>query len=348
MRGPGRRRAGRRRAGGRRYAGRDGDHHPYPRGTARPGRDLAAAERQARAAAPPADGDGGIDWDAASPEAQRDWLRRYVAKVIIRPNRPGVPRHWFDPLATVEVIPGPWWTGTRQPAARPPRPVRPPAAPPRSCDLPGCGHVHEANGLCHLHNRRQWEAAPRRAPGRLGPLPAPHRGRPAPGTPPRSCDLPGCGRPHEARGLCNGHGQRAKAAEPGRAPRGLGSFADPAAEAPAGGITADTRTKPSGPPYPGPDGFRAPIAAPASCCPGGPACATIPGPARRRHHHFTREQLEAYAAYWGLPGYGACTDPATLRSAAEVQVDPSNAGSPPSAKPPRMPGRTPPDPSPGV
>ena len=35
---------------------------------------------------------------------------------------------------------------------------------------------------------------------------------------------------------------------------------------------------------------------------------------------FTPDVMNAYVAYWGLPGPGACTDPETLRSAAEVQV----------------------------
>ena len=134
--------------------------------------------------------------------------------MIIRPRWPGVPPQWFDP-ETVEVIPGPWWTGDGHPGYPPHDPPHgAPKAPPRPCDLAaeGCDRPHEGHGLCRLHNRRRWEAARAGHPDVWDRSPAPHRGRPAPGTPPRTCDLPGCGRPHEAHGLCNGHGQRKAAA----------------------------------------------------------------------------------------------------------------------------------------
>ena len=177
--------------------------------------DLRAAERQAALAAA-ADGEAGPtpppDWEQASATEKRDWLRRYVDRVIIHPNPAGLPRHWFDPIALVEVIPGRWWTGPGHPGYPPATVIRPPKAPPRFCDLPGCGEPHEAHGLCKLHNRRRWEAARAGHPDEWDPGPSSHRGRPAPGAPPRVCDLPGCGEPHDAGGLCNKHAIRQRKA----------------------------------------------------------------------------------------------------------------------------------------
>ena len=133
--------------------------------------------------------------------------------MIIRPNPPGLPPQWFDPLALVEVIPGPWWTGDGHPGYPAAVVSRPPAAPPRFCELPDCGRLHDANGLCHLHERRRWEAERAGHPDVWDRSPLPHRGRPAPGAPPRLCDLAGCGNPHEGHGLCTGHNQRKRTAE---------------------------------------------------------------------------------------------------------------------------------------
>ncbi len=200
--------------------------------------DRRVAEEAARAAAAPRPGDDdGIDWDAAGPAERRDWLRRYVARVVISPRRPGPPQR-FDP-AVIEVIPGPWWTAPGHPGYPPyTAPAAPPKAPPRPCDLAeshGCDRPHEGRGLCRLHNRRRWEAERAGHPDDWDRSPLPHRGKPAPGTPPRLCDLPGCGRPHEGHGLCNGHllRQRTAAAKgtpdewdrspiPPRATRGTG------------------------------------------------------------------------------------------------------------------------------
>ena len=35
---------------------------------------------------------------------------------------------------------------------------------------------------------------------------------------------------------------------------------------------------------------------------------------------FTPDVIDAAIAYWRLPGRGSCTDPETLRAAAQVQV----------------------------
>ena len=81
----------------------------------------ATAQRKAAAASPPprepTAGEVSRAWDGWTAAERRDWFRRHVAKVIIRPRRPGVPPQWFDP-ETVEVIPGPWWTGTATRATR--------------------------------------------------------------------------------------------------------------------------------------------------------------------------------------------------------------------------------------
>ena len=59
----------------------------------------------------------------------------------------------------------------------------------------------------------QWEAARAGHPDQWDRSPAPHRGRPAPGAGPRLCDLDGCGREHEAGGLCDMHRARKRTAE---------------------------------------------------------------------------------------------------------------------------------------
>ena len=118
------------------------------------------------------------------------------------------------------MIPGPSAAGAESGALAAPAGLaavaRPPKAPPKLCELPRLGRVHEAHGLCKLHNRRRWEAEQAGHPDDWDQTPAPHRGRPAPGTPPRTCDLPGCGRPHDCGGLCNMHAiRRARAARDG-------------------------------------------------------------------------------------------------------------------------------------
>ena len=158
---------------------------------------------------------------------QRDWLRRYVDKVIIHPNRPGIPRHWFDP-AIVEVIPGPWWTAGRAPAPRP-LPWSAPRGAAPALRLPGCGGVHDAR-LLPPAQPPPVGSREGRAPGRVGPGTERPPGPPRPGHRPRGCDLPGCGKPHEGHGLCNMHGLRAQTAERNGTPDG--TVADPAAQAP--------------------------------------------------------------------------------------------------------------------
>ncbi len=162
-----------------------------------------AAARQAPA------GGAGTDWDDLTVTERRDWLARYVARVVIHPTRKGMAA--FD-LAAIEVIPGPWADGLE--VTRPPGPVLVPRAqsrPPRTCELPGCGRPHRHGGLCGMHRRRQLAAIAAGNPDGWDWSPDSRQGsKPVRG---RKCDLPGCGGPHSAGGLCRLHWVRKRKAE---------------------------------------------------------------------------------------------------------------------------------------
>ena len=152
-----------------------------------------------------------VGWADMTVAERREWLARYVGRVVIHPAGMG---HRFDP-ATVEVVPGAWWQHPGHPGRpEPPAAVARATAPapavritqPRTCTLPGCGRDHSAHGLCGMHGQRQRRAGPDgqwdRSPGPLphsggrGPRPAGSPGsaaRPAlrsvadrPGYPPRT------------------------------------------------------------------------------------------------------------------------------------------------------------------
>ena len=131
--------------------------------------------QQLDAARDPRPGGGpGVDWEGMTTGQRREWLARYIAKVEVYPTRRGRTRGRFNRDA-VRIIPGPWWdTLTAAPWRQHPHPgyPEPPAA-------------------------RAAATAP--APTIRIRVP-------------RLCDLPGCGEPHSAHGLCGMHAQRQRLA----------------------------------------------------------------------------------------------------------------------------------------
>jgi site-specific DNA recombinase len=132
--------------------------------------------------------DLGVNWDAWPAEERREWLARYVDRVIVRPAGKG--KRAFDP-DTIDVIPGDWWAGTKSAHPgypSPPAAVAGAAAPaptvkittPKLCGLPGCGEPHSAHGLCGMHAGRQRRAAAGGHPDDWDRSPAP-LSRPYPG-----------------------------------------------------------------------------------------------------------------------------------------------------------------------
>ena len=107
------------------------------------------------------------------------------------------------------------------------------------CTFPGCGRAHSGRGLCGSHLKQDRAGQELRALRPFTPPPCiiddctdlayargvcrPHYYAGRRGTAPvriqRLCDIPGCGRVHRAKGLCNHHDQKRRRELKGPTPR---------------------------------------------------------------------------------------------------------------------------------
>ena len=173
--------------------------------------ELAKAKGGASAAWPPPSLEDFKGWD--DPKQQRDFLRQYIAKIIIHPVGQGA--RTFDPRA-VEIVPT-WFT--------PPAWVRPDdlGHPDNGeCVLGDCHRKRQyslppkGSGLCSVHETRR-RGAQARGDDEWDRGPELHR-RPPRGTCEAEFEGKLCGRKNRAEGLCIMHYGRMKTARD----RGLG------------------------------------------------------------------------------------------------------------------------------